>query len=152
MRTNKVCQPPTFKEKEGQRSTKRRSNPSPSRRSFGLLPMKTSQGISPHIILISKWYDSYIIALIWDDKKGHHMRIISSVSYENHIILIWELYDKGIISKLYDRLYNDYIILIWQSCNFNMIWESYEYNMCANYGFAMQNMPHIWHKLNLSSK
>ena len=35
-----------------------------------------SQGISPYIILISIWYDSCMIVLIWDDKKGHHISII----------------------------------------------------------------------------
>lgn len=45
---------------------------------------KDIQVILPQIILISVWNDSYIIALTWDDKIGHHIRIISYVSYENH--------------------------------------------------------------------
>ena len=83
-----------------------------------------TQGISPHIILISVWYDSYMIALI---KKGHHIRIISHVSYKNHIILIWELCEKGIISESYYCLYNIHMILIWELYKKYMISKLYDY-------------------------
>ena len=66
-----------------------------------------------------------LIWLRWYKMIGHHIRIISYVSYENHIILIWESYKKGIISESYDYFINNHIFLY----DALIICFSYQYDM-----------------------